>query len=64
MINEKSIHRNTIFYTKMVSTWNYLIQVFSKDEKANLSDAEKNAVKQVISVLKKEAAENWRKEHE
>ena len=120
MINEKSIHRNTIFYTKMALGFtdedlaelqqflisnpepgdtmvgtgglkkiryafkgrgksgsarvcyvdfasfekNYLIQVFSKDEKANLSDAEKNAVKQVISVLKKEAAENWRKEHE
>lgn len=41
---------------------NYLIQVFSKDEKANLSDAEKNQVKNAISVLKKEAAENWRKE--
>lgn len=41
---------------------NYLIQVFSKDEKANLSDAEKNQLKNAISILKKEAAENWRKE--
>ena len=39
---------------------NYLIQVFSKDEKQNLTDAEKNAVKKVIAVLKSEAAKNWR----
>ena len=43
---------------------NYLIQVFKKDEKANLTDSEKNAVKKVISVLKEEAAKNWRHEHE
>ena len=43
---------------------NYLIQVFSKDEKSNLSDAEKKAVKNLVQTLKKEAAENWRKEHE
>ena len=43
---------------------NYLIQVFSKDEKQNLSDAEKKNVKNVVQLLKKEAAENWRKEHE
>ena len=43
---------------------NYLIQVFSKDEKQNLSDAEKKNIKTVLQILKKEAAENWRKEHE
>lgn len=43
---------------------NYLIQVFSKDEKPNLTDSEKNEVKKVIGVLKAEAAENWRKENE
>ena len=43
---------------------NYLIQVFSKDEKQNLTDTEKNAVKKVIGILKAEAAKNWRKEHE
>ena len=43
---------------------NYLIQVFSKDEKANLSNAEKKAVKNLVQTLKKETAENWRKEHE
>ena len=37
----------------------YLIQVFSKDEKDNLTDSEKNAVKKIISVLKDEAAKNW-----
>ena len=42
----------------------YLIQVFSKEEKPNLTDTEKNAVKKVIGVLKTEAARNWRKEHE
>ena len=43
---------------------NYLIQVFSKDEKQNLSDMEKKNIKIVVQILKKEAAENWRKEHE
>ncbi|MBP5175960.1 MAG: type II toxin-antitoxin system RelE/ParE family toxin [Treponema sp.] len=43
---------------------NYLIQVFSKDEKSNLTDAEKNAVKKVVTVLKSEAAKNWGQEHE
>lgn len=43
---------------------NYLLQVFSKDEKSNLTAAEKNEVKQVIEVLKTETAKNWRKEHE
>lgn len=43
---------------------NYLIQVFSKDEKPNLTDAEKKAIKKVIGILKAEAAKNWRKEHE
>lgn len=43
---------------------NYLIQVFSKDEKQNLSDTEKKNIKIVLQILKKEAAENWRKEHE
>ncbi len=42
----------------------YLIQVFSKDEKPNLTDAEKNAVKKAIAVLKAEAAKNWRQENE
>jgi len=42
----------------------YLIQVFSKEEKTNLTDTEKNAVKKAIGVLKTEAARNWRKEHE
>ena len=42
----------------------YLIQVFSKDEKSNLTKAEKNAVKDVIDKLKAEASINWRKEHE
>ena len=42
----------------------YLIQVFSKEEKPNLTDSEKNAVKKAIGVLKTEAARNWRKEHE
>jgi len=41
----------------------YLIQVF-KEEQSNLTDAEKNAVKKVIGILKIEAARNWRKEHE
>ena len=43
---------------------NYLIQVFSKDEKQNLSDTEKKNIKIVVQILKKEAAENWRKEYE
>lgn len=43
---------------------NYLLQVFSKDEKQNLSQVEKNEVKKLVEVLKKEAADNWRKEHE
>ena len=43
---------------------NYLIQVFSKDEKPNLTDAEKKAVKKVIAVLKAEAAKNWRQNNE
>ncbi|EEV20466.1 hypothetical protein TREVI0001_0458 [Treponema vincentii ATCC 35580] len=42
----------------------YLIQVFSKEEKPNLTDSEKNTVKKAIGVLKTEAARNWRKEHE
>lgn len=42
---------------------NYLIQVFSKEEKQNLTDSEKNAVKKLVSVLKVEAAKNWRQEH-
>ena len=42
----------------------YLIYVFSKDEKANLTDEEKKSVKRAIALLKKEAAENWRKENE
>lgn len=43
---------------------NYLIQVFSKDEKPNLTAAEKKDVKKLIEILKKETAEKWRKEHE
>ena len=43
---------------------NYLIQVFSKDEKSNLSDEEKKAVKTVIAALKKEAELNWRNDNE
>lgn len=43
---------------------NFLIQVFSKDEKQNLTEAEKNAVKKVISILKSEVAKNWRQNHE
>lgn len=34
---------------------NYLIQVFSKNEKQNLSDSEKNSVKKAIEILKAEA---------
>ncbi len=34
----------------------YLIAVFAKDEKANLSKAERNEIKRVIETLKKEAA--------
>ena len=41
-----------------------MIQVFSKDEKQNLTEAEKNAVKKVISILKSEVAKNWRQNHE
>lgn len=43
---------------------NYLIQVFTKDEKPNLTDAEKKAIKKVIGILKTEAVNNWRQEHE
>ena len=43
---------------------NYLIQVFSKDEKTNLTQKEKNDVKNVIKILKKEVTDNWRKENE
>ncbi|EPF26321.1 hypothetical protein HMPREF1221_01394 [Treponema socranskii subsp. paredis ATCC 35535] len=43
---------------------NYLLQVFSKDEKPNLTAAEKNEVKRIIGILKAEVAKNWRKEHE
>ena len=43
---------------------NYLIQLFTKDEKPNLTDAEKNAIKKVIGILKTEAVNNWRQEHE
>lgn len=43
---------------------NYLIQVFSKDEKTNLTQKEKNDVKKVIKILKNEVADNWRKENE
>ncbi|MBO4727250.1 MAG: type II toxin-antitoxin system RelE/ParE family toxin [Spirochaetaceae bacterium] len=43
---------------------NYLIQVFSKDEKQNLTDSEKNAVKKVVLLLKAEAVKNWRQKHE
>ena len=42
----------------------YLIQVFSKNEKSNLTDAEKNAVKKAVAALKAEAAKNWRQGHE
>ena len=41
-----------------------MIQVFSKDEKSNLSDEEKKAVKTVIAALKKEAELNWRNDNE
>ena len=43
---------------------NYLIQVFSKDEKSNLTAAEKNAVKKVLAMLKSEAEKNWRQDNE
>ena len=43
---------------------NYLIQVFSKDEKQNLTDSEKKEVKKLVAVLKTEGAKNWRNEHE
>ena len=43
---------------------NYLLQVFSKDEKPNLTAAEKNEVKRIIGILKAEAAKNRRKEYE
>ena len=43
---------------------NYLIQVFSKDEKSNLTALEKNEVKKVVALLKAEAKENWRRNHE
>jgi len=43
---------------------NYLLQVFSKDEKPNLTAAEKNEVKRIIGILKAEVAKNRRKEYE
>lgn len=43
---------------------NYLIQVFSKDEKQNLNDSEKNSIKKLVRILKKEADKNWRTNHE
>ncbi|QTQ11029.1 type II toxin-antitoxin system RelE/ParE family toxin [Treponema parvum] len=42
----------------------YLIHVFSKEEKPNLSDAEKHAVKKIIGVLRTEAAKNRSEEYE
>lgn len=42
----------------------YLIQVFSKNEKPNLTAAEKNAVKKTVGMLKEEACKNWRKRNE
>ena len=42
----------------------YLIQVFSKDEKPNLTDAEKNAVRKVVAILKTESAKNLEEKHE
>jgi hypothetical protein len=38
--------------------------MFSKEERQNLTDTEKNAVKKVIGILKAESARNRRKEHE
>lgn len=38
----------------------YLIHVFSKEEKANLTDAEKNVIKNIINLLKEEAKKNRR----
>ncbi|MFA6664404.1 MAG: type II toxin-antitoxin system RelE/ParE family toxin [Lachnospiraceae bacterium] len=38
----------------------YLLQVFSKDEKANLSKEEKNSVKKMIGILREEASKDWR----
>ena len=43
---------------------NYLLQVFSKDEKPNLTAAEKNEVKRIIGILKAEVAKDRRKEYE
>ena len=42
----------------------YLIQVFSKNEKSNLTDNEKNSIKKVISLLKTDISKNWEKKHE
>lgn len=42
----------------------YLIQVFSKNEKSNLTDNEKNSIKKVLSFLKTEISKNWEKKHE
>ncbi len=43
---------------------NYLIQLFTKDEKQNLNDSEKNSIKKLVQILKKEAGKNWRTNHE
>ena len=43
---------------------NYLLQVFSKDQKQNLTDSEKKDVKKLVAILKSECAKNWRNEHE
>ena len=42
----------------------YLIQVFAKDEKDNLSNEEKNEVKKLLAILKDEASNKRRKKHE
>jgi hypothetical protein len=39
----------------------YLIHVFSKNEKDNLSESERNSIKKIIGLLKLEAAKNWSK---
>ena len=40
----------------------YLLTVFAKNEKDNISKEEKSELKQLVKVLKKEAAERFRHE--
>lgn len=39
----------------------YLLDVFTKNEKSNLTKEEKNDVKQLIKILEKEESAKWRR---